>query len=382
MKVKNIHLGLDSMCFTYLITTLQECKEPADENDELKQQKLALVRLFMHVENVHFWLSPTVITEYERIREENKKELHRSWNSTHFSEFNPLPCDHTIQTLKNIFMTYHNKENDCKILAEYLSYGIYYTLTFDREYTKRLNGQSYQDNRRIPTIKEGRKRTAIAQKREAPVSSLRPYSSEEMAFMEAYGKAAPSKRRWMAHRQNRWSKARRGVIYKQRALGDRIWENFNRTRENYRRQLKKHEGLRQSIALARSDHHDHRRAHYRATQNLYNVFRAAYANPDQALSFYQTLITKLGRDLAMARVAKRSELLGRRRGSSLFGMTDNARRDGDKMLCLLSHRTLQTISLGHAARNTESWLTRLRNQLERGVVSYFWERYWQVHFFP
>ncbi len=139
MTVSEINIGLDSQCYTYLISALNDVVEPKDD-DPTKEQKISLVRLFLYPESITFCLSPTVINEYEEIRDSTRLDIHNSWASVHFCKFNPEPLIDHVNVLKDCLLEKHNKENDCKIISEYKLYGVNTVLSYDSDLLKKLSG--------------------------------------------------------------------------------------------------------------------------------------------------------------------------------------------------------------------------------------------------
>lgn len=143
-------IALDSNCFTYLIDGLHE-KPPTQ--DELGSEKAALVKLFFYRPNdIEFYLSPTVINEYKKIKNYNELENHHSWCNIHFLEFFEWQNDNggIIQIIEREVeskakelhtKTFSNKKNnhhlnDCKIVVECDKYNIDNLLSYDTDMLK------------------------------------------------------------------------------------------------------------------------------------------------------------------------------------------------------------------------------------------------------
>lgn len=82
---KQIHVGLDSQCYTYLIDAMAKLDEPVDD---LAEQRIALFRIFLYYDGGLF-ISPTVRSEYQRIRSQARAVFHEEW-TTLFPETRPI----------------------------------------------------------------------------------------------------------------------------------------------------------------------------------------------------------------------------------------------------------------------------------------------------
>lgn len=246
----------------------------------------------------------------------------------------------------------------------------YQNTAFKRE---RLNWfvdhRSYEERgvEKTPTIKEGRKRRALEAKGVEPPSPERAFTDREMKFVRGYAAADEKRRRWMRHPKSHWARARRGVMCKSRGMGDRIWENFSRARSNYRNALKRHDGLRAEIASAKQEAFVAAREHARAVKSVDHVFIAAFRNPGFAKSRFEEFARRKTMIVALEKMAKQPGYFGRRNGFSLFGKSDRERQDGDCMLKFLDHRACEAVKRGRLVQDSEDWLTRLRNDLERAT---------------
>ncbi len=128
------NIGLDSQCYTYLISALENLYEPTDI---ISEEKKCLVRIFFYC-SLPFWLSPKVVDEYNKITDATKLQMHQSWHGVHFLNFNPLPNPNKVEELTKDFKTHHPKDNDCTIIAEYKLYGINTVLSYDADLIKNL----------------------------------------------------------------------------------------------------------------------------------------------------------------------------------------------------------------------------------------------------
>jgi hypothetical protein len=126
-SIEKTNLGLDSQCFTYLISAFENVVEPTDT---LSEEKKSLVWIYFYC-SPSFWLSPKVKDEYDKIKDVTKHHMHLSWHGVHFHNFNPLPNPNKVEELAKDFKKYHSGDNDCTIIAEYKLYGINTVLSYD-----------------------------------------------------------------------------------------------------------------------------------------------------------------------------------------------------------------------------------------------------------
>ena len=126
-------VGLDSMCLSYLIDALEGVGPPADA---LADQKVALVRSYLYTEGT-LWVTPTVQTEFMRIKNDARRESHRRWTSVLFG-VRPLMNRVVVERRTQELLVAHAAPNDCRILAEGEDIGLATLLTFDDDFIARL----------------------------------------------------------------------------------------------------------------------------------------------------------------------------------------------------------------------------------------------------
>lgn len=136
MRRQQSHVGLDSQCYTYLIDAMAGVDEPTDA---LAEQHVALFRTLLYRDGCLF-ISPTVVTEYERIRDGVRVAFHEEW-TTLFGETQPInPA--RIDARSREFLALHNDPDDCRILAEAEDAGLAVLLSFDSKFVSHLAGAS------------------------------------------------------------------------------------------------------------------------------------------------------------------------------------------------------------------------------------------------
>jgi len=128
-----LEVGLDSMCLSYLIDALEGVGPPVDA---LADQKVALVRSYLYTEGT-LWVTPTVQTEFMRIKNDARRENHRSWTSVLFG-VRPLMNPARVERRAQELLAAHAGPNDCRIVAEAEDIGLTTLLTFDDDFIVRL----------------------------------------------------------------------------------------------------------------------------------------------------------------------------------------------------------------------------------------------------
>jgi predicted nucleic acid-binding protein len=129
-------IGLDSQCLSYVIDALEGLEEPTDA---LADQKVALVRLYLYTPGT-LWVTPTVQTEFLRIKNAARRDTHRSWTSVLFG-VRPLSNPASVALRADELMKTHDAPNDCRILAEAEDIRLATLLTFDDDFLARLATQ-------------------------------------------------------------------------------------------------------------------------------------------------------------------------------------------------------------------------------------------------
>lgn len=229
-----------------------------------------------------------------------------------------------------------------------------------------VDHRSYKERgiEREPTLKIGRNRMAMARKGLEPKGSERDYTDAELKFLRDYHLAEAVKQRWMRHPKTRYAKLRRAAFYKQKEQGDRLWENFRRAKQNYRRKLDENERLRAEVAAAKNEAFRLMRAQQRADERVNHIFAGAFANGEHAKAKFAEFARRKGVIAAAEAALRRPEQFGRMRGLNLFGQPDKERKEGAKLLRYLGERVVAVEALGEQRGRAENWLTQLQNRLE------------------
>jgi len=133
---KQMHVGFDSQCYTYLIDAMAKLDKPIDA---LAEQRIALFRIFLYRDGGLF-ISPTVRSEYQRIRSEERAKFHEEW-TTLFPETQPINVSR-INSRTIELQGHHPDADDCRILAEAEDAGLSVLLSFDSRFISRLDGHT------------------------------------------------------------------------------------------------------------------------------------------------------------------------------------------------------------------------------------------------
>ncbi len=137
MKERLSEIGLDSQCLSYLIDALEGIGPPTDS---LADQKVALVRLYLYTPGT-LWVTPTVQTEFLRIRDARRRGKHESWTSVLFG-VRPVANSAAVDQRAAEMLTAHGDADDCRILAEAEDIGLQTLVTFDDDLVKHLSSRT------------------------------------------------------------------------------------------------------------------------------------------------------------------------------------------------------------------------------------------------
>jgi hypothetical protein len=134
-------VALDSNTMTYWIDALSSvCGPPAEP---CAADKFALARIFFWMPKEScFRYTPTVEAEYQAIKDRAKRDNHLSWALTHISVVRPLPEPGAVDARARELALSHNRERDCRIVAECELTEIITLLTCDADLLKRLRGKT------------------------------------------------------------------------------------------------------------------------------------------------------------------------------------------------------------------------------------------------
>lgn len=126
-------VGLDSNCLSYVIDAIAGQVQP---NGDLEAECVALVRIYLYGIDDTLWITPTVRTELEAIRDAQRRTLHASWASTIFGVF-PLNDLDRVEVRAARLAQFHDA-NDARIVAEAEDIGLRVLLTRDRDLVTNL----------------------------------------------------------------------------------------------------------------------------------------------------------------------------------------------------------------------------------------------------
>lgn len=128
---------LDSNCLSYLLDGLYTVAGPTGS---LADQQLALVRIMLYDE-WGFYVTPKVVKECGRIRDNVRAALHESWLSTLISETQPIEPS-TILARATHLQQWHGDPDDCRIVAKCEDASVPVLLTYDNDFIAHLRGQT------------------------------------------------------------------------------------------------------------------------------------------------------------------------------------------------------------------------------------------------
>ena len=130
--MKNL-VCIDSNAMTYLVEAMTKGGRPVGSEAE---EKVALLRLYLY-RNQILYITPTVRSEYEKMKEGAKKRFH--------TEIDGILLDEIVvsdQQAVDARASEYNKDNDCHILAEAEIGDAEVLLTYDQPMLKRLRNNT------------------------------------------------------------------------------------------------------------------------------------------------------------------------------------------------------------------------------------------------
>jgi predicted nucleic acid-binding protein len=134
------YVAIDSNCFTYLVEAMYASQKPTDN---LANQKISLLRLHFYRKDI-LYISATVLNEYERITDKQKKEKHHQTSAVQLgevSESDPKNIEKRFEYYRNSHSGEKEKK-DCRILAESELGGCQYLLTYDQRFLNHLKSKT------------------------------------------------------------------------------------------------------------------------------------------------------------------------------------------------------------------------------------------------
>lgn len=143
-KEKELTSAIDSNLHGYLVDAILPKYDPASEECNFASELIAVFRCFIYA-GQSFYITPTVEKEYLKIPD-NKikcgteiKLAHKRLHDLMLLDLCPAPDPADVDRLKQDYLPYHNKENDCKILTEAEIGKINVLLTNDDTFYKRIH---------------------------------------------------------------------------------------------------------------------------------------------------------------------------------------------------------------------------------------------------
>jgi hypothetical protein len=133
-----LYPALDSNALTYLLDAIAvDDYDPALDASPLAKERLAMAWCLFHG-NCSPWIPPTARDEYQRIRSEEKRDVHRRWTQYHLQDKDLNVPDHRIKQRVAELLPHHRKALDCRVLAETEFACLKTLLTVDQDLRARL----------------------------------------------------------------------------------------------------------------------------------------------------------------------------------------------------------------------------------------------------
>lgn len=132
--MRNLNVGVDSQCLSYLIDTVVGVEEPTDI---LAEEKKSLIRAWFYQPGT-FYVTETVVKECSNIRNIERRELHDNFIAPLFVDA-PIRDNSSVESRVKRYMKFHAKENDCRILAEARDLDLDVLLSYDSDFVRRLS---------------------------------------------------------------------------------------------------------------------------------------------------------------------------------------------------------------------------------------------------
>jgi hypothetical protein len=130
-------VGIDSNALTYLIDAMRPGYDPASDASGLAQERIAMIRVFLYGARA-LYLTPTVATEYEAIRSDEKRAAHARAACILLVEGSWQLDDEAVVRRASELRRHHDRPGDCRIVAESELTGLTHCLTCDGDLIDRL----------------------------------------------------------------------------------------------------------------------------------------------------------------------------------------------------------------------------------------------------
>lgn len=122
-------MGIDSNALTYLVEALAPTYDPSLDHSPLKPERIAVVRIYFYKGDTYN-VTPTVRSEYLRIRNSTSKDLHD--RLCQFLLLDPWNLNQTaVHNRASALQAHHSDPDDCSIVAEAEFMGLQALLTCD-----------------------------------------------------------------------------------------------------------------------------------------------------------------------------------------------------------------------------------------------------------
>jgi predicted nucleic-acid-binding protein len=124
---------MDSQCFTYICEAINGVSKP---EDSLAAEKIALFRSYLYLPDT-LYVSPTVIQEFQNIRDAEKRRKHEECLVLFSEVF--IENRELVEKFTKNYSKYHSGLRDCAILAEAEVSEFDFLLSYDSKFLKNLS---------------------------------------------------------------------------------------------------------------------------------------------------------------------------------------------------------------------------------------------------
>ena len=145
LTVQKTLTALDSQSVTFLMEALSDAYNPAgDHNEQLREQKVALVRLFMFWSSGDLRRGLTVDAEIAKIKDPKRQRIHDNVVVRVGPLGNLIMEETDLRIRAEGLKRFHpNKINDCMIVAEAEAGQIDWLISYDAELQRRLSPHTH-----------------------------------------------------------------------------------------------------------------------------------------------------------------------------------------------------------------------------------------------
>jgi len=136
-----MNICIDSNTITYLFNAIDNYNPKNDKDDNLRNQRIAMIRIRLYADVKRLRILPSVRNEINKIPDIDKWIHHIlivNWLDFPLNKLNNQEILNMIQ----YFLKFHAKEFDCQILAEAEASKMKILLTYDKNFKKNLDNKA------------------------------------------------------------------------------------------------------------------------------------------------------------------------------------------------------------------------------------------------